>query len=422
MNQILTDTKPKARDFMEYDGRKLRINMHPGQLQAWDSQARYPVILAGTQSGKTSWGSMWLDREIRKNGDGDYLAVTATYDLYKLKMFPEMRNWFIGVQKAWDWQASDRVFVSKDQKKRIILRAASSEEGLEAATANAAWFDEAGQDSVRIGAWEAVQRRLSLSQGRCLISTTPYNMGWLKTQVYDRWASGDKDFDIIQFKSIMNPKFPPDEYYRMRAKMPAWKFAMMYDGEFRKPAGMIYEDFDPAKHVINPMPIPSEWETTTGIDFGAVNTGGVWVARDPEKGCYYLFSVYLGGNRTTEEHVREFKAFEQDHAVVKRIGGARAEKQQRWDWSAFDYPVYESPVIDVEAGIDRVTALIKQNKLFIFNTCVHLIDELGTYARELDDNRQPTEKIKDKNTYHLADALRYCATGLSDGELILFEI
>lgn len=407
---------------MEYDGKKLRIHMHPGQLQAWDSKARYPVVLAGTQSGKTSWGSIWLNREIDTCGDGDYLAVTATYDLYKLKMLPELKNWFCDIQKSWDWQASDRLLVSKNGKKRIILRAASSEEGLEAATANACWFDEAGQDGVRVGAWEAIQRRLSLSQGRCLLSTTPYNMGWLKTQVYDRWAAGDKDFDIIQFKSIMNPSFPIDEYYRMRAKMPAWKFAMMYDGEFKKPAGMIYEDFDPAKHVINQIPIPKEWEVTTGIDFGAVHTAGVWVARDPEKGCYYLFQEYLEGNRTTEEHVREFKVVEQEHNTIKRIGGARAEKQQRWDWSAFDYPVYESPVIDVEAGIDRVTALIKQNKLFIFNTCIHLIDEFGTYARELDDNRQPTEKIKDKETYHLLDSLRYCASGLSDGDLVLFTV
>ena len=64
---------------------KLTINLHPGQTRAWDSKARYTFIIAGTQSGKTSFLPMWLDREMRDSGPGDYIAVTATYDLFKLK-------------------------------------------------------------------------------------------------------------------------------------------------------------------------------------------------------------------------------------------------------------------------------------------------------------------------------------------------
>jgi hypothetical protein len=42
-----------------------------------------------------------------------------------------------------------------------------------------------------------------------------------------------------------------------------------------------------------------------------------------------------------------------------------------------------------------------------------LIDELGTYARELDENGQATEKIKNKNDFHRLDGLRYLICGLS---------
>ncbi|MCB1899227.1 MAG: hypothetical protein KDH16_08060, partial [Rhodocyclaceae bacterium] len=39
--------------------------------------------------------------------------------------------------------------------------------------------------------------------------------------------------------------------------------------------------------------------------------------------------------------------------------------------------------------------------------CLGLLDEIMSYARELDDMGEPTEKIADKNTFHLLDALRY---------------
>ncbi len=42
----------------------------------------------------------------------------------------------------------------------------------------------------------------------------------------------------------------------------------------------------------------------------------------------------------------------------------------------------------------------------VFNTLKKYLDQKGSYARELDDNNQPTEEIEDKNTYHLLDAER----------------
>jgi len=171
---------------------KARLHMHPGQLRAWDSERRFPFVIAGTQSGKTSWGPWWLHRETLRCGDGDYLAVTATYDLFKLKLFPELSRVFCQLLRWGSYHATDRVIVSSDGKSRIILRSADAEGGLESATAKAAWLDECGQEKFGLDAWEAVQRRLSLNQGRALGTTTPYNTGWLKTQVYDRWAKGHR--------------------------------------------------------------------------------------------------------------------------------------------------------------------------------------------------------------------------------------
>jgi hypothetical protein len=398
----------------------LRFTLHPGQAKAWRSDRRFVFVIAGTQSGKTSFVPIWLDREIERAGHGDYLAATATYDLFKLKFLPEMRRFFVDMM-GWQEDKSDRVFWREYKPRmfdRIILRSASSEGGLESATVKAAVLDECGQDDFRITAWEAVQRRLSLSQGRVLGTTTPYNLGWLKTEVYDNWRNGDKDYHVIQFRSIDNPAFPRAEYDRAKATLPGWKFLMFYDGQFTRPAGMIYEDFvdqyrEEGGHKVRPFMIPAWWPRYVGLDFGPVHTATIWIAEDPEAKIYYLYSETLEGGMTTAQHTEKAKERAKGVNVTRWTGGAGSEDQYRMDWRANGVPVSEPKIKEVDAGIDRVIELFKTHRLFIFDSCKLTLDELGTYARKLDDYGQPTEEIKDKAKFHLLDGLRYDVIGLS---------
>jgi len=388
---------------------RYRINYHPGQTRAMESKARFPFIIAGSQSGKTCFGPWWLNKEIETCGAGDYLACTATYDMFKLKMLPELQQVFGIYLPGWEYKASDRILTNGET--RIILRSADAEGGLESATIKGGWIDECGQDKFKLGAWEAIQRRASLYGGRVLGTTTPYNLGWLKTQVYDRWASGDTDFEIINFKSIMNPQFPHAEYERMKRILPAWKFNMFYNGTFERPAGLIYNDFNDDVHKIKPIPLDPSWPRYVGIDFGAVHTALVWIAENPLTNCFYVYRCSLAGGKTTREHALMALSYKSEN-VVRWIGGAKSESQQRMDWNAEGVPVQETQIVSVEAGIDRVIELFKMKRLFVFDTCTGLLDELGTYSRVLDEYGQPTEKIKDKEDYHLLDGLRYNVSGL----------
>jgi hypothetical protein len=390
----------------------IRINQHKGQRRAWKSTARMVFVIAGTQSGKTSWAPWLFHKWIEDAGPGDYLAVTATYDLFKLKMLPEMKRVFCELLGWGAYEASDRVIVSKDRQSRIILRSANAPGGLESATAKAAWLDEVGQDEFRLESWEAVLRRLSLAQGRVLGTTTPYNLGWLKTEVFDRWRAGDKTFDVIQFRSTMNPAFPLAEYNRARDTLPTWKHRMFYDGEFTRPAGLIYEDYDENVHLVPPMYLPYEWPRYVGIDFGAVHTALIWLAEDVEHKAFYLYRESLEGGKSTHQHAESAKEHAKSERIIRWTGGAGSEDQQRMDWKHEGVNVLKPPFADVEAGIDRVISLFKGKRLFIFNTCRGILDELGTYSRELDSMGQPLDKIKDKDTFHRLDALRYVVAGL----------
>lgn len=447
---------------LDNDG-TLTLDLHPGQAKAWTSEKRFIFVIAGTQGGKTSFGPWWLWREIQRTArsgeQNDYLAVTSSFDLFSIKMLPTMREVFeniLGIGRFWSGSGVIEICdldpdsptygqfkanrSSDVMWARIILRSAVSRGGLESATAKSAWLDEAGQDNFTVETWEAVLRRLSLAQGRVLATTTLYNIGWIKTEVFDRFERGDPNFDVIQFASTQNPAFSQAEFERAKGSMQEHRFKMFYMGEFAKPPGMIYSMFDDAVHLVTPFLIPREWPRYMGLDFGAVNTAQIWLAHDIEgtgpkhtPDSYYIYRESLEGDKTTEEHVTDTlhylraspgipsaiqkKAIEQKKPTgteyLARVwGGAPSESQQRRDWKNEGIQVLQPPVVDVESGIDRVAALFKQRRLFVFVTMRGLRDEIGTYRRVLMPDGTPTEWIEQQRVFHRLDALRYVSCGI----------
>ena len=418
------------RPLLEREGKKLILNLHPGQARAWSSEAQVVLVLAGTQSGKTCFEPLFQYREIQKvdpDQECDHLAASATYDLMRLKMLPEYIRYFVEDLKWGTFRASDRLILSNNQKQRIIFRTAESDGGLESATAFSAVLDEWGLQSVTVDKFEAVQRRLSIATdhggGRILIGTTPYCENWVKLCVYDRWKGGDPHYDVIQFRSIDNPIFPRAEYERMRKALPDWKFQMMYNGEFTRPAGLIYTDyldsyasFDETTgawtdggNLVKAFSIPSTWLRDIGVDFGeSANCARVWAAEDPTTHYYYIYRDALGGGLNGPEYAHEALSYAEPVRGV--VGGAASEDDWRLKWGLAGLAVTEPSVHNVEAGIDHANALFKQRRLFVMDTCTGLRSELGTYSRELDAAGQPTSKIADKQKWHRLDACRYLAS------------
>lgn len=407
---------------------KLRLFLHHGQSLGWKSDSRIISLVGGAQSGKTSFGGFWLNREIQKCGSGDYLAVAANFGMFKLKMLPEMLQIFVHVLRIGRYWPGEKVIEIKNpytnefQAKgstdpmyaRIILRSADAESGLESSTCSAAWLDEAGLFS--LGAWEAIQRRVALKQGRVLITTTPYAANWLKYLIIDK-ADG-KFISVINFPSTANPSFPQEEFDRLREILPPWKFKLFYEGIFTNPPGIIYGDFkgysrNEGGHLVSPFKIPEDWNRFVGIDPGSTNTASVWLAHDKKEDVYYLYRTTHEGGKSTPEHAQNAEAYGEN--VVNYFIGQKAEVQQRMDWIAAGVTNVKEPnVHDVESGIDRVIQLFRTNRLFIFDTEIGILDQLGRYSRKLNDMGDPIAEIADKKFFHYLDALRYVAVGVVD--------
>ena len=406
---MTTTTVPTFRPYRELlPNGEMRHNMHYGQIAVMMSKAREILALSGVQSGKTSVGVDWMDREITERGEGDYLMVSATYPLMQLKLLPEFLDVFQHMQHKGRYRDSDKVFEFTHSKTRVIFGTATNPESLESATAKAAVADEAGQRQFRREAREALLRRLSIHQGRILYPTTPYLLGWLKTELYDRAKEPGSDIEVISWPSTANPAFPQEEFERAKKTMPGWKFRMFYEGKFERPAGLVYDAFDEAACKIKRFAIPPAWPHYVGHDFGTANPAAMFYAQDPATGYFYAYGEYKPGpGRSTREHVQEFKRLTEGLNVMKRAGGSHQEEEIREAYRANGWFIQEPKIHDVSTGIDRVYALHKLNKLFVFDDLQKYLDEKLSYSYALNDKYEPTDEIEDKSTYHLLDAERY---------------
>lgn len=408
----------------------LTLNLHAGQQRAYWAEERFILILAGTQSGKTSIGPAWLFREMQRRGPGDYLIGSPTFPLMEIKVIPEFKRFFVTMLQLGDYVGSPLrkftlnrhgnavLFGTEDpgEETHIYFGYGHDPDSLESATYKGAWLDEAGQRKFKRASWHAILRRLAIHQGRVLITTTPYTLGWLKTELHDR-AAEDPDIALINFPSIANPLFRREEWERAKRDLPAWMFTMFYRGEFDRPAGMIYDCFDRTIHTMPRFRIPEAWPRFLGVDFGGVHTAGVFFAEERDRdgqpsGRYIGYREYLEGGRTSKQHVEAL--LEGEPRIPTVVGGATSEGQWCAEFAEGGLPVEEPPISDVEVGIQRVYAGLRTGMYVLFDDLAGTIDQVEDYRRPLDERGEPMEGIEDKETYHYLDAWRYIGACLAE--------
>tara|TARA_Y100000310_G_C20701833_1_gene830675 strand:+ start:821 stop:2185 length:1365 start_codon:yes stop_codon:yes gene_type:complete len=410
---------------------ELTLNMHRGQISALQSQARFILMVAGSQGGKTVTGAHWLKDEIDARGDGDYLAVTASFPLLEKAMIKEFKEVFENIFHLGKYKDSEKIFEShaKDQHGsplfRVIFATATNPESIESATAKGAWLDEAGQVQFRRESWEAINRRLARYQGRILITTTPYTVrGWLKTEVYDRWADGDKDYDVIQFASNVNPAFPQEEFERLRRTLPEWKFNMMHRGLFDRPVGLVYDSFDQESVVIRRMwnKPPHDWPCYTGHDFGGANMACLWFAQDPATGYFYAYREYLESGSNVGGHVQKFKSLSEGENIVKSVGGSQTEDGWRDAFRMAGWPI-QKPKVSVKRVADQIARVYQMhalNKILVFNDLDRYINEKLDFSYDMEDDGETLDTYRNESRYHMMASERYIASDFTP-ELVISQ-
>lgn len=427
--------------------------LHEGQKKVWASTKRHVAAIAGRQSGKTALLPYLALREIQRCGGGDGLIVGPTFPLMDRRLVPECERVWKGKYGLGEYKVGRRTFEFSAEGLRklgvpqavVYFGFAEDPESLESMQAMWCCRDETGQSKFSRAAAEAIDGRLSVAMGmgfgRIFDSTTPYAAGgdWFQKDVWDQRFT-NPDLDVVSYKSTDNPSFSVEVFENLRAKLPAWKFSMMYEGQYTRPAGAVYDNFDRNVHVVPHFWVPPDWKRYYGIDFGQVHTAVVCLAEHPtEKDAenypvLYAYHEHFPNRASyTHQHVKSLKSAEDAieyefrrhdpsfrgvRGHVRGIGGSRGEKDPRWEWTASGITVEEPWVKDVETGIDRVYAVLSRGGVKVMDSCVRTISQLESYSWELDDAGEPVPgKIKDKNAQHLADSVRYVLCQLRPNSL-----
>lgn len=388
------------------------ITLLPGQA-ALLTDFISPVLaaIAGTGGGKTQLGYWWLHSRMETLPGHTWGVAEPTYGMLSKIVLnssdpnrPSLEEYFRRVGHRPRWISKQNHILATDYG-QVYLGSADNPDSMQGAALRGYWLDESGQMSAL--AHDTARQRVAMLQGQVLHTTTPYNLGALKTEIWDR--RNEPGTHVETWKSIDRPGFPVDRYEEERHRLPPWRFAMLYDARFDRPAGLIYQAFNEAVCIIDRFPIPEGWLIYVGHDFGANNPCALFYAQDPATGQFYLWQEYLPGpGRSAAEHVVEFKRITAGRIVIKRVGGNKAtEGEVREAYTSHGWPIVEPKLGHVEPRIDKVVGLHQLNKIFVFRDCRNYIDEKRSFSREVDENGLPTMKIADEARFHCMSAEQY---------------
>lgn len=174
-------------------------------------------------------------------------------------------------------------------------------------------------------------------------------------------------------------------------------------GEFGQTKGLVYDNFDPEKHLYDHVDIKADWTKYTSTDFGFTHPfANIWAAYDHSNETLYVYRLHYQSGLTTPQHSEIINGQSVGETYEARIA----------DHDSGDREIMRQHGIntipankDVKAGIDMVYDLFNRDKIKISRDCKELINELYAYRWKDNPNAKDREPVKDQD--HALDALRY---------------
>jgi len=218
-----------------------------------------------------------------------------------------------------------------------------------------------------------------------------------------------------------------DEKYKTRLNNLRGVYRERYlNGKWLAFSGLIYDNFDIRKHVIEPFKIPPEWPMVMGIDFGFTAPFSCqWWAKDPMEEKFYLVKEIYHTNRTVKAHFEKMgkicDLYDCWNAICDWDAEGMATLERDCVYKSEDGREKKISCIEanknVQDGIQNVYNMITDNKIYIFENAlverddslllgqveqpICTVDEFGCYRW----NEKKDLPVSDAD--HGLDALRY---------------
>lgn len=399
--------------------KKIGLKLHRFQDEVMSAIKRFIVCVSGIRGGKTTIGALWLLVQIQKDrlaGKlGDYLICAPTVKFLNNGTLPTFKQYF---PSDWgEWKEQKSCFElnwnrpGSEEPCRIFVRSMDDPESVEGMEALAAWADEAGK--MKASAWTMITGRLSISQGPCIITTTPYASGWFYNDVFKKGLMNDPNYVAITWSSIDNPAFKQEEFDRAKRELPKAIFERRYLGKFTRLEGLVYPEFDDEVHTVEPFKIPDDWVKFGGMDFGFNNPNAILcIAEDPINHIFYVYKEFYQ-NETLLQTLADFlKAQDLEYILADTQSAQLIAELQNY------YGCRNVKEADkaIEVGIQRIRTLLQDDRLKFFRgKTIKTIEEMMEYHYPPADADKPTNDKPVPKKNHAMDGLRYAFSRVLHG-------
>ena len=285
-------------------------------------------------------------------------------------------------------------------------------EKFQGASLDFVWFDE----EPPLDVYEECRMRVFDRSGYIFGTMTPLKgLTWVYDEI-ELNSRNDPEVWCTHMEWKDNPYLDPAEVENMSAVMSADEQQSRRYGRFFAGEGLVYPEFDPERHVIDPFDVPPEWQCAVSIDPGLNNPTSCHFYAVDFDGAIYVVGEHYERGRGIDWHAEKILAladrlgWRRDTSGRLRalIDSAASQRTLASEKSVAEL-FYERGIAvntrvnkDLYSGIQRVKSLFSRvpTRIFIFRDCVNLIRELKGYWWGDDDRPR---KVDD----HALDELRY---------------
>lgn len=276
------------------------------------------------------------------------------------------------------------------------------------------WFDEEPPYDI----YSECKMRVLDKDGDIFATMTPLKgMTFVYDEIYlNKYNDPNIWYEFMQWDD--NPFISEKAKNAMKRTLSEQELKSRQFGEFLDVGGRVYPEFDENVNVIEPFPIPYEWQDKLSIDPGLKNPLSChWYAVDYDGNIYVVAEHYeserdIGYHSDAIHRISdELHWHRNSNGMIEALIDSAANQTTLASIRSVADLFYDHNILvntnvnkDVFSGIQRVKSYLKnslgESKLFIFNTCKNMIREMKAYRWGSGDS---PVKVDD----HSMDELRY---------------
>ena len=410
----------------------------PWQIDPWRDKSLVLLLTGSAGGGKSRLAGEKIHAFMKKYPGATGLMLRKAREYTGKSIVPFLKQTVIGKDPTVKKHKSESYFQypngsvlfwggMKDDSQREALRSIGQDGALDFV-----WIEEANAFTRKdFDELLARMRGKAASWRQIVLTTNPDTPAhWIYTDLILKRPAKTAAY----FSSAKDNPHNPPEYLEILEMLTGTLKQRLADGLWVQAEGAVYDEFDTATHVIDPIKIPRTWRRIRVVDFGFANPFVCqWWAIDPE-GRMYLYREIYQTNRLVEDLAKEIIRLSEGEDIEVTVADHDAE--DRATLARHGVPTLPAKK-ELSVGIQKVKARLAKDphdlkqrpRLFVIRGALVEEDpsltkakkpasteaEFTGYAWPKSQDGKPVKEVPVKINDHGMDAMRYAVMYVDEG-------